>query len=135
MCYLVIGATGNVGGALVPQLLARGHQVRALVRDASSAERLPTGVDIAEGDLDDAESLVAAAHGVRGIFYMQVAPLPAQAEKMVNAARSAGVNRIVLLSSIGTVLEPKPVIGARIAARDDVLRGPGWRSPTCAPTR
>lgn len=108
MCYLVIGATGNVGGALVPQLLKQGHQVRALVRDASSAERLPAGVDIAVGDLDDAETLVAAAHGVKGVFYMQVAPLPAQAEKMVDAARAAGVNRIVLLSSVAPSWSPSP---------------------------
>ncbi|GAA5039296.1 uncharacterized protein YbjT (DUF2867 family) [Thermocatellispora tengchongensis] len=125
MCYLVIGATGDVGGALVPQLLEQGHQVRALVRDASSAERLPAGVDIAVGDLDDADSLVAAAHGVRAVFYTQVAPLPDQAGKMVDAARSAGVNRIVLLSSVTAILEPKPMIGARIAARDDVLRRSG----------
>ncbi len=62
--------------------------------------------------------------------------------KLVRDAPSAtrlpeGVNivhTIVLLSSIGTVLEPKPVIAARIAARDDVCHRPGWGSPTCAPT-
>ncbi|TDC92482.1 hypothetical protein E1292_41645 [Nonomuraea deserti] len=81
--------------------------------------------ELAVGDLDEAECLVAAAYGVKGVFYRQITPLPAQAQKMVDAARSAGVNRIVLLSSIGAILEPKPMIGARIAARDDVFRRSG----------
>lgn len=125
MKYLVIGATGNVGGALLTQLLEAGHQVRALVRDASRASLLPTGADIAVGDLDEAESLTAAAAGVDGVFFMQLAPLPAQADAMVKAARTADVRKIVVLSSIGTVLEPLPVIGARIAARDQIFRDSG----------
>ena len=108
MTYLVIGATGNVGGELVPQLLEQGHEVRALVRDASRAARLPAGTSIAVGDLDDAESLAAAALGADGVFYMQLAPLPAQAQYMVQAAKTAGVSKIVLLSSLGTVLWPLP---------------------------
>jgi uncharacterized protein YbjT (DUF2867 family) len=125
MTYLVIGATGNVGGELVAQLLDQGHEVRALVRDASRAERLPAGTGIAVGDLDDAESLTAATRGVDGVFYMQPAPLPTQAGYMVQAARAAGVSRIALLSSLGTVLHPMPIIGAEIAARDEVFRRSG----------
>jgi uncharacterized protein YbjT (DUF2867 family) len=123
--YLVIGATGNVGSALVTQLHEQGHQVRALVRSASRAELIPAGVDIAVGDLDDAESLTEAARGVDGVFFMQLAPIPAQAENMIKAARTSGVRKIVVLSSIGTVLEPLPMIGARIAARDQVFRDSG----------
>jgi uncharacterized protein YbjT (DUF2867 family) len=125
MTYLVIGATGNVGGELVTQLLEQGQQVRALVRDASRAGRLPAGTGIAVGDLDDGESLTAAAHGTDGVFYMQVAPLPGQADYMAQAAKAAGVSRIVVLSSLGTVLQPLPMIGARIAARDEVFRQSG----------
>ena len=125
MTYLVIGATGNVGGELVPRLLEQGHEVRALVRDASRAERLPAGTSIAVGDLDDAESLTAATRGADGVFYMQLAPLTAQAQYMVQAAKTAGVSKIVLLTSLGTVLWPLPMIGARIAARDEVFRQSG----------
>lgn len=125
MKYLVIGATGNVGGALLTRLLEAGHQVRALVRDASRASLLPAGIDIAVGDLDDAESLTAAATGIDGVFFMQLAPLPTQADNMVKAARTADVRKIVVLSSIGTVLQPLPMIGARIAARDQVFRDSG----------
>ncbi|WBP86316.1 NAD(P)H-binding protein [Kitasatospora cathayae] len=123
--FLVIGATGNVGSALVNQLHEQGHHVRALVRSASRAELLPAAIDIAVGDLDDAESLTGAARDVDGVFFMQLAPLPAQAENMIKAARTAGVHKLVVLSSVGTVLEPLPVIGARIAARDQILRDSG----------
>lgn len=123
--YLIIGATGNVGGALVKQLVDQGHDVRALVRDASRAQQLPDGVDIAVGDLDDGPALTAAATGVDAVFYMQLEPKIEQAEKMVEAARTAGGPKIVLLSSMGTVLQPLPTIGARIAARDDVFRASG----------
>lgn len=125
MTYLVIGATGNVGSELVTQLLQQGHQVRALVRNASRAKRLPAGAGIAVGDLDDADSLTAASRGVEGIFYMQLAPLPTQAEYMIQAAKATSVTKIVVLSSLGTVLQPLPMIGARIAARDDVFRQSG----------
>lgn len=125
MPYLVIGATGNVGGPLVSQLLQQGHAVRALVRDPSRAELLPPGTGISVGDLNDPESLASAARGTDGVFFMQVDPLPAQAESMVRAAREAGVRRIVVLSSIGTVLDPLPVMGANIADRDQVFRESG----------
>lgn len=119
--YLIFGATGNVGGEIVAQLHQQGHAVRALVRNPVKA-RFPEGVELAVGDLDDAESMTAAARGVDAIFFMQVAPDPAQAEKFIQAAKTAGVTRVVLLSSIGTRLEPKPIIGAGIAARDEVFR-------------
>ncbi|GAA2540686.1 NAD(P)H-binding protein [Streptomyces sp. NPDC058947] len=123
--FLIIGATGNVGSALISQLHEQGHHVRALVRSASRAELIPAGIDIAVGDLDDAESLTEATRGVDGVFFMQLAPLPAQAENMVKAARTGKVRKIVVLSSIGTVLEPLPMIGAGIAARDQVFRDSG----------
>lgn len=120
--YLITGATGNVGSALVTQLHQQGHAVRAFVRDASRAERLPDGVDIAVGDLDDLESITAAARGVDAVFFMQLNPGTAQTEDMVAAARAADVQRIVTLSSIGARLEPVDhPIGADLAAREAVL--------------
>jgi uncharacterized protein YbjT (DUF2867 family) len=58
--FLITGATGNIGSRVVNLLHAQGHDVRALVRNASRAELLPAGIDIAVGDLDDAGSIVAA---------------------------------------------------------------------------
>ncbi len=74
--YLVIGFTGNVGGKVVNQLLEGGHEVRAFVRNAAHAANLPTGFNIAVGELNDGESLLAATRGVEGILFMQAEPLP-----------------------------------------------------------
>jgi uncharacterized protein YbjT (DUF2867 family) len=120
--YLVIGATGNVGSELVKQLLNQGQDVRALVRDASRADALPIGATFAVGSLEDPASLAAAAEGTDGVFFMQLAPIPAQAQSFIDSVRSVGVRRVVVLSSVGTRLHPAPIIGAMIAARDDVFR-------------
>jgi len=120
--YLVIGATGNVGGELTRLLVDQGHQVRALVRDASRAEVLPEGVTYAGGTLEDPANLAAAAKGVEAVFFMQVAPIPAQAQGFIDSMESVGIERVVVLSSVGTRLHPAPMIGTAIAARDDVFR-------------
>jgi uncharacterized protein YbjT (DUF2867 family) len=68
---LVIGATGQQGGATARQLLERGRPVRALVRDAesSAARSLRTaGAETVVGDLDDPASLRSAMRGVHGVF-------------------------------------------------------------------
>jgi uncharacterized protein YbjT (DUF2867 family) len=68
---LVIGATGQQGGATARQLLERGRTVRARVRDAHSpaAKALrEAGADLVLGDLDDPMSLRQAMEGVRGVF-------------------------------------------------------------------
>lgn len=123
MTFLITGATGNVGGELVTQLIDAGHRVRAYVRNPDKArQQLPQVAEIAIGDLDDTAALSQAAEGVDAIFFMQAAPIPAQAQNAVDAAKAAGVRRIVVLSSIGTVLLPMCIIGAAINARDDVLR-------------
>jgi uncharacterized protein YbjT (DUF2867 family) len=68
---LVLGATGGQGGAVVSGLLARGAQVRALVRrpDAPSVRHLTErGVEAVVGSLDDRIALGAAMRGVAGVF-------------------------------------------------------------------
>ena len=120
--YLVFGATGNIGGELVNQLHLLGQEARAFLRNPGKASQFPAGTQIAIGDLDDLDSMAAAAQGVEGVFYMQVEPSVAQAEKFVQAMQKAAVTKVALLSSLGTRLEPKPLIGAGIAARDEVFR-------------
>jgi uncharacterized protein YbjT (DUF2867 family) len=126
MTFLITGATGNVGGELVTQLIDAGHQVRAYARSRDKArQQLPEATEITIGDLDDTAALNRAAEGIDAIFFMQAAPIPAQAQNVVDAAKAAGVRRIVMLSSIGTVLHPMCIIGGAINARDDVLRASG----------
>lgn len=119
--YLVIGATGNVGSEVVNQLLERGQEVRALVRSESRASALPAGITYAVGDLDDPASLTAAATGVEGVFFMQLAPSTEQAQGFIDAVQDAGVTKVVMLTSLGTLLHPAPTIGQLIAARDAVF--------------
>ena len=123
--YLIIGSTGNVGNEVVTQLRDLKHNVRAFVRDPSKAPKFPEGTEIAVGNLDDFDSLKKAANGVDAVFFMQISPSVKQAEQFVKAIKEEGVKKVVILSSIGTHLEPKPLIGTAIAARDEVFQNSG----------
>lgn len=71
MRYFVTGATGFVGGRVVRQLLAAGHQVRALVRARAKAKDLADlGVELFEGDVTDKQSLRAPMAGTDGVFHI-----------------------------------------------------------------
>lgn len=60
----VPGGTGLLGGHLVEQMVKRGYQVRALARKTSNTRHLETtGAEIVYGDIEDYNSLVAAARG------------------------------------------------------------------------
>lgn len=101
MTILVTGATGLVGRNVVEQLVARGADVRVLVRDPAKAE-FPAGVTVAQGDLLDVDSLRSAFSGVSTLFLLN-AVVPdefTQALIALNLAREAGIERIVYLSVI-----------------------------------
>jgi hypothetical protein len=69
--YLVMGITGNVGGATARHLLKQGKQVRALVRNREkAAEWADQGVDLVDGGWNDATVVAAALKGVEGAFVM-----------------------------------------------------------------
>ncbi len=71
---LVTGATGRQGGAVVRHMLPKGWKLRALTRDPGShAARALTqkGVEVVQGDLEDAASIARAAAGVYGIYSVQ----------------------------------------------------------------
>ena len=99
---LVTGATGNVSSGLIPNLIAMGATVRALVRDESKAQGLKdAGVEVVIGDLDKPETLDAAFSGVDRVFL--VTPVgPGQvslARNGIAAAKRAGNPHIVRLSA------------------------------------
>lgn len=71
MRYFVTGATGFIGGRLVRQLRAAGHEVVALVRTPSNAKDLTgLGVTLHPGDLTDKASVRAGMRGVDGVFHL-----------------------------------------------------------------
>jgi len=101
MTILVTGATGAVGRTVVEQLVKRGADVRALVRDPAKAD-LPTGITVVQGDLLDVDTLRSAYSGVSTLFLLN-AVVPdefTQALIALNATRQAGIERIVYLSVI-----------------------------------
>ena len=99
---LVTGATGNVSSGLIPELIAKGASVRALVRDATKAQGLrDQGVEVIVGDFDKPETLDAAFNGVDKVFLV-TAPNPnqvTQASNGIAAAKRAGSPHIVRLSA------------------------------------
>ncbi|WP_326654733.1 MULTISPECIES: NmrA/HSCARG family protein [unclassified Streptomyces] len=110
MTVLVTGATGLQGGAVARELVRRGRDTAALVRDPASdrARALAElGVALVRGDLDDEASLRAATDGVAGVFSVQNFMTPAglggevrQGRALARAARDTGVPHVVY-SSVG----------------------------------
>jgi uncharacterized protein YbjT (DUF2867 family) len=89
---LVTGATGYVGGRLIPALLADGYRVRAMGRNLGKMGCRPwaghSQVELVQGDVLDLESLKQAASGCRAAYYL-VHSMIAQKEKFVEADRRA----------------------------------------------
>jgi uncharacterized protein YbjT (DUF2867 family) len=109
--YLVMGITGKVGGATGRHLLEQGKQIRALVRNREKAAKwADQGVELVEGDWNDATAIVSALKGVEGAFVMLPAvwaPSPDFKEakgviaNYVEALTKAAPPRVVALSSMG----------------------------------
>ncbi|MFE0020959.1 NAD(P)H-binding protein [Amycolatopsis sp. NPDC059021] len=96
MTVLVTGATGNVGRNVVDLLVRAGVDVRATSRDPASLD-LPAEVDVRRVDLTDPKTFEQALQGVEKVFlYTQ----PAGIDGVVEAAKAAGVEHAVLLSSL-----------------------------------
>jgi uncharacterized protein YbjT (DUF2867 family) len=98
---LVTGATGTNGVELIRALDSRAERVRALVRDPEKAAKmLPERVELARGDMDDAESLAGAMEDVDRLFLLgPVHPRFVEMEmNAVDAAKRAGIRHVVKLS-------------------------------------
>jgi len=108
---LVTGATGYIGGRLVPRLLEAGQRVRCLVRDPARLQGRPwqSAVEIVTGDVLQPESLTEAMQGVSAAYYL-VHSLAGGADfhqrdldaatHFGAAARVAGVGRILYLGGL-----------------------------------
>ena len=129
---LVTGATGYIGGHLIPVLLERGHRVRALARTPAKLDDRPwrDRVEVARGDLGDPDSL-AAAFADTDIVYYLVHSMGTSADfetdeeraarNVVAAARSAGVRRIVYLSGLHPDGKLSPHLRSRTAVGEILI--------------
>lgn len=124
-CVFITGATGYVGSRLVPRLLERGYEVRALARK-ESARKLPAGCRIIEGDALDAGTFagqvldadtfvqlvgVAKPAPWKGWAFRAIDLVSTQAS--IKAAKSAVVSHFIYVS----VAQPAPIMNAYIAVR------------------
>ncbi|MFR9729591.1 SDR family oxidoreductase [Saccharopolyspora sp. MS10] len=127
MVCLVTGASGYVGGRLVPRLLEDGQQVRCLVRNPEKLRDVPwrDRVEVMAGDLLSERDVAAACEGVETIYYLVhsmaqagFAALDRRAALIVSqAAREASVHRIVYL---GGVHPPDAELSEHMGSRAEV---------------
>jgi uncharacterized protein YbjT (DUF2867 family) len=101
---LVAGATGYVGGRLIPALLEAGYTVRAMGRSLEKLACRPWGhhpkVELVQGDVLDVESLKKALSGCGAAYYL-VHSMIAQKHKFVEADRKAAQNMISVAETTG----------------------------------
>ena len=106
---LVTGATGRQGGAVVRHMLGKGWKLRALTRNPHSHEAralASQGVEVMQGDMEDAGSILRAAAGVYGIYSVQdfwtvgARREVQQGKNLAEAAKRAGVEHFIY-SSVG----------------------------------
>jgi uncharacterized protein YbjT (DUF2867 family) len=151
---LVLGATGQQGGAVARHLLTTGWQVLALTRDPGGAPALALerqGAQLVKGDMGDAAALDQALQGVHGVFSVQPAVSPGIADAreeehrgraVADAAQRAGVQHLVYSSVVGADAQsrfryqPKWEIERHIRALDlpwTVLRPAGFMEDLIGP--
>jgi dihydroflavonol-4-reductase len=118
---LLTGASGFIGSAVARALVEEGFSVRALVRSGSRRDHLVAlGVDIVEGSINATESVSAALASRRYLVHVaadyrlwardpkEILAANVEGTRVVmQAARNAGVERVVYTSSVATV-EPRP---------------------------
>jgi uncharacterized protein YbjT (DUF2867 family) len=127
MNILVTGATGYIGGRLIPRLLQAGHRVRVLVRDPRriAGRTWADEVEIATGDLLDAGSIARALDGIDVAYYLVHSMSAAKdfaatdrraASNFVAAARGR-VPRVIYL---GGLVAAGPVSSEHLSSRAEV---------------
>lgn len=133
---LVTGATGYIGGRLVPRLLAAGYRVRCMVRDPSRLEgrRWRREVEVVAGDVLHPATLPAALTGVDTAFYLVHSMAGGHefherdlegARNFSKALRAAGGTRIIYLGGLG---DPSHDLSVHLRSRQetgDALRESG----------
>ncbi len=112
MNVLVLGATGYVGGRLIPELLAHRHQVRCFARTPQKLATRPwrSNVEVFAGDANDVDALTAACQDIDAVVFLIhamdgqanfAAREAAIARAVRDATTAAGVERLIYLGGLG----------------------------------
>ncbi len=137
---LVIGATGNQGGAVARHLLQRGKfAVRALVRDENkpaSQALNQAGAEPVEGDLNDRASLDQALAGVSGVFSVQglgegLEVEILQGNTVADAAKAAGVKHFIYSRWAARNAKPVSLISTASFKSKNTFAPPICRTQFC----
>lgn len=109
--FVVVGATGNTGSAVVETLLSKRQVVRIVVRSADKGVAWKArGADVAVASLDDVSPLTKAFEGAKGVYLMVppnygatawLADQQTRMDRAVEAVKKSGVSHVVYLSSVG----------------------------------
>jgi len=130
---LVMGATGYVGGRLVPALLEAGHRVRAAGRSLAKMAQRPwafnPGLELVQADLHDLDSIRQACRGCGAAYYLVHSMHPDKrdfaaadrdaAMNMARAARETGLERIIYLGGLG---EDREDLSKHLKSRHEVAK-------------
>ncbi len=128
---LVTGASGYIGGRLVPELLQQGHRVRCLARTPGKLRDHPwvKHAETVQGDVTDPESVAAALRGVDVAYYLVHALGTGSgfedtdreaARTFAEQARIAGVRRIVYLGGLTPRNVPERSLSPHLRSRAEV---------------
>jgi uncharacterized protein YbjT (DUF2867 family) len=136
MRILVTGASGFLGGSVVPDLVGRGHEVVGLCRGATAATAVTgLGAEVLWGDLDDPAGIDAAFSSSGSDALVNLASLGfGHASTVVNAAKEAGIERAVFVSTTAIFTSlPAASRAVRIAA-EAAIQASGLRWTIVRPT-
>ena len=133
---LLTGGTGVVGSAILPMLLAEGHEVRCLVRDPRKLGPDRVRVQLSLADLGDPRGLRHAVRGVDTVIHLAAAMRdqpPRKVEeitalgthRLISAAEQAGVRRFIFFSALGaTTFQRTRFFRSKALAEERVNRSP-----------
>jgi uncharacterized protein YbjT (DUF2867 family) len=145
---LVVGATGNVGGAVCEALCGQGKPVRAMVRDTSDADFVnkleELRAEVVRGELRDPASLAQACKGVQTVVSGattisslgtdSISAVDRDGQRaLVDAARAAGVGHFIYVSYTRNVTTDDPLTEAKRSVEEQ-LRGSGMQYTILRPS-
>lgn len=100
MLVAVLGASGKGGSEIARELVARGHQVRGIARNAKAIPQIE-GIEAIAGDASDAQALAAQIAGVDAVISAVHFNIPA--EVLLSAVRQAGVPRLLVMGGAASL--------------------------------